>query len=128
MGVADGVELELVVAMPGAEVTLAVAMLVLAALETIDAGAVKIPVGIFDSSIFVGATTIPPVTVGAVVVEEARAEPELELELELESESESESELEYSPVLSTLKTSSPPPYKTRILAAVIGIARHKGYV
>lgn len=103
LGVVDGVELELEVLMPGAEVTLAIATLELAALETMDAGAVKMPVGMFDSSMFVGATTIPPVMVAAELVEDAG----LYEAMLFESESESASELES--VVSTVKTLSPPP-------------------
>ena len=81
----DVVELKLEVLMPGAEVTLAIATLELAALETMDAGAVKMLVGMFASSMFVGETTIPPVMVAAEVVEDAGLYEATRVESESES-------------------------------------------
>lgn len=61
---------------------------VASALETIDAGAVRMPVGTEDGLIFVGATMMPPAAVEAVAVPESS-------ELELETAA-------YSPVLRTV--------------------------
>lgn len=106
LGVEDGVELELAAVIPGAEVTFAVAIPELLAFETIDAGAVRIPVGRLDSSMFVGATTTPPPAVDGVAV----AMMIVFVMEELESESELlESALEYSPVLRTVSSWLPPP-------------------
>jgi hypothetical protein len=97
--VEEGVELALAAVMPGADVTFAFAVAMAEALalalETIDAGAVRMLVGTLDSLIFVGATTIPPpAVVGEELVEVVAAMMMVSVEGESESEFESEFELE----------------------------------
>lgn len=99
MGVGEGVELGLAATMPGAEMTFAFAVAMAEALalalETIDAGAVRMLVGTLDSLMFVGATTIPPpAVVGEEVVEVAAAMMIVSVEAESESEFEFEAEFE----------------------------------
>lgn len=89
-------ELEVAAVMPGAWVTFAFAVAMAEALalalETIDAGAVRMLVGTLDSLMFVGATTMPPpAVVGDEVVYVAAAI----MMVSVESESESESGFEF---------------------------------
>lgn len=71
------------------------AMTLALALETMEAGAVRIPVGTDVGLTFVGATMIPPAAVEAVAGVESSPDPASELELEPETSV-------YSPVLRTV--------------------------
>jgi len=72
----------------------AMALALALALATIEAGAVRMPVGTDDGLTSVGATMMPPAAVEALADVES-SESELELELELETSA-------YSPVLRTV--------------------------